>query len=567
VSGLGVSQALVFALVLLACAIPLGFAMARIYSDRPPRLIQRLRRPERAFLRLVGADESHEQDWKAYASSVLAVSVVSSIGLYLVLRLQGHLFLNPEGFRGLSPELALHTAASFVTSTNWQFYAGESTMSHLSQMAGLAVQNFIAPAVGMAVLLALIRGLTRRSTEQIGCFWRDFYRSLVYVLLPIALIASIVLVSQGVPQTFDGHATATTVEGAEQHIARGPVATQVAIRTLGTNGGGFYNANAAVPFENPNGATNVVLLLLQLLIPVACIVMFGRMVGSMRQSWMILSVTAVLFAAGIGATLAAEQHGSAVLRDSGVNLTRDEGSSGGNLQDKEVRFGIAGTGLYESGSTSTSGSSVNAGLDAFTPTGGAVALANMFVGVFGGAGSGLFAILLRVVIAVFVAGLMIGRTPAYLGKQIDHRDVKLVAVGALAVPLLILAFTAISVMTGIGRASIFNPGPHGFTETLYAYTSQAMNNGSAFAGFGANDLSLYLGTVIVYLGRFVPIVAVLALAGSLAAKRASPSTSAGTLRTASPTFAAWLLAVTVVVSGLTILPALCLGPVVEALMP
>jgi K+-transporting ATPase ATPase A chain len=567
VSGLGIAQALVFAVVLLAVAIPVGLAMARIYSDRPPWLVRQMQRPERAFLRLVGAGDSTEHDWKGYAWSVLAVSAVSSVGLYLLLRLQGHLFLNPEGFRGLSPELALHTTASFVTSTNWQFYAGESTMSHLSQMAGLAVHNFIAPAVGLAVLLALIRGLTRRSTEQLGCFWRDFYRSLVYVLLPIALVASIVLVSQGVPQTFDGQATATTVEGVDQHIARGPVATQVAIRTLGTNGGGFYNANAAVPFENPNGATNLVLLVLQLLIPVACIVMFGRMIGSLRQGWMILSVTAVLFAAGVGATLAAEQHGSEVLRDSGVNLTRDEGSSGGNMQDKEVRFGISGTGLYESGSTSTSGSSVNAGLDAFTPAGGAVALANMFIGVFGGAGSGLFAILLRVIVAVFVAGLMIGRTPAYLGKQIDQRDVKLVAVGALTVPLLILAFTAISITTDTGRASIFNPGPHGFTETLYAYTSQATNNGSAFAGFGANDLSLYLGTAIVYLGRFVPIVAVLALAGSLASKRASPSTSAGTLRTDSPTFGAWLLAVTVVLSGLTILPALCLGPIVEALMP
>jgi K+-transporting ATPase ATPase A chain len=567
VSGLGVAQAIVFAIVLLAGAVPVGFAMARMYSDRPPRLVRRLERPERAFLRLAGAGAGEEQGWKSYAGSVLAVSAVSSAVLYLILRLQGHLFLNPEGFDGLPPELALHTTASFVTSTNWQFYAGESTMSHLSQMAGLAVQNFIAPSVGLSVLLALIRGFTRRSTEQVGCFWRDFYRSLVYVLLPIALVATIVLVSQGVPQTFDGAATATTVEGAEQQIARGPVASQVVIRTLGTNGGGFYNANAAVPFENPNGASSIFLLLLQLLVPVACIFMFGRMIGSMRQAWVILSVTIVLFAAGIGATLAAEQHGSAVLRDSGVNLAHGDGSSGGNLQDKEVRFGVAGSSLYESASTSTSGSSVNAGLDAFTPAGGGVALANMFVGVFGGAGAGLFSILLRVIIAVFVAGLMIGRTPAYLGKQISARDVKLVAVGALAVPLLVLVSTAVSVTTDLGRASIFNPGPHGFTETLYAYTSQAVSNGSAFAGFGANDLSLSLGTVVVYLGRFVPIVAVLALAGSLAAKRTFPTTAAGYLRTSSPTFAAWLLAVTLVLSGLTVFPALCLGPIVEGLGP
>jgi K+-transporting ATPase ATPase A chain len=566
-TALGTTSAVVFALMLLAVAIPVGFAMARIYSDRPPALLRRLQRPERAFLRIVAAGEGEEQDWKGYARSVLAISAVSSVALYLILRLQGHLFLNPEGLPGLSPELALHTTASFVTSTNWQFYAGESTVSYLSQMAGLAVQNFIAPAVGLAVLLALIRGFTRRSAAQLGCFWRDFYRSLVYVLLPIAVVGSIVLVSQGVPQTFDGYASITTVEGGHAEIARGPVATQVAIRTLGTNGGGFLNVNAAAALENPNNVTNVALLLLQLLIPVACIFMFGRMVGSGRQAWMILSVTGLLFAAGVGVTLAAEQHGSGVLRDSGVDLAYGHGSSGGNLQDKEVRFGISGSALYESGSTSTSGSSVNAGLDAFTPAGGGVALANMFVGVFGGVGSGLFAVLLRLLVAVFVAGLMIGRTPAYLGKKLDSRDVKLVAVGAMAVPLLILAFTAISVTTQAGRASIFNPGPHGFTETLYAYTSQAMNNGSAFAGFGANDLSLTLGTVIMYLGRFVPIVAVLALAGSLAAKRVFPSTSAGALRTTSPTFAVWLLAVTVALSGLTILPALCIGPIAEGLRP
>jgi K+-transporting ATPase ATPase A chain len=566
VSGLGVAQAAVFVLVLLACALPLGFAMARLYSDRPPPLVRRFRKGEEAFLKLVGAEGSEEQDWRGYTRCVLAVAAVSSIGLYLILRLQGHLFLNPEGFSGLSPELALHTTASFVTSTNWQFYAGESTMSYLSQMAGLAVQNFVAPAVGIAVLLALIRGFTRRSTERLGCFWRDVYRSLVFVLLPIALVGSILLISQGVPQTFDGYATATTVEGGEQQIARGPVATQVAIRTLGTNGGGFYNANASVPFENPNGATSTVLLLFQLLVPVACIFMFGRMVGSMRQAWMILSVMAVLFAAGVATTLAAEQEGSAVLRDSGVNLARAEDASGGNLQDKEVRFGIAGSAIYASGSTSTSGSSVNGGLDAFTPAGGGVALVNMFLGVFGGAGSGLFHMLVRVLVAVFVAGLMVGRTPSYLGKSLDVRDVKLVAVAALAAPILILVFTAISVSTELGRASIFNPGPHGFTETLYAYTSQAMSNGSAFAGFGANDLSLLLGTGAVYLGRFVPILAVLALAGSLAAKRPHPI-SVGTLRTGSATFAAWLLAVTVVLAGLTIFPALGLGPIVEALMP
>jgi K+-transporting ATPase ATPase A chain len=563
-SALGIGGALVFALVLLACALPLGVFMARVFSDRPPALVRRLRGGERAFLRLVGGDTEEGQDWRSYAHSVVALAAVSTAVLYLLLRLQGHLPFNPEGFPGVSPRLALHTAVSFVTSTNWQFYAGESTMSYLSQMAGLAVQNFVAPAVGLAVLLALIRGFTRRTTSDLGNFWRDLYRSLAYVILPIALVATIVLVSQGVPQTLDGYAQATTLEGSAQEIARGPVATQVVIRTLGTNGGGFYHSNAAVPFENPSGFTNVFLLFLQLLLPAACVFMFGSMVRSMKQASTILAVMVVLAAIGFAVTAVAEQHGSAVLRESGVDIARSDGSSGGNLEDKEVRFGIAGSALYVSAATGTSGSSVNAGLDAFTPAGGGTALMNLFVGVFGGVGSGMFSMILRVIVAVFIAGLMIGRTPEYLGKRLEACDVKLVAVGLLAVPLLILTFAGASVVTGEGLSSIFNPGAHGFTETLYAYTSQAMNNGSAFAGFGANDLSLSLGTVIMFLGRFVPILAVLALAGSLAEKRHHPST-VGTLRTSGPTFATWLFAATIVLSALTLFPALGLGPVVEAL--
>jgi potassium-transporting ATPase potassium-binding subunit len=559
-SGQGISQVLVYAVVLVALAYPLGSYLARVYtSARLPGAVL-----ERGFLRLTGGGE--EQDWKGYGKSVLVFSLVFSALLYAIQRLQGHLFLNPDHLRAVPPHIALNTTASFVTNTNWQYYGGETTMSYLTQMAGLAVQQFVSAGVGMAVLAAVARGLARRTTSELGNFWVDLYRSLVYVLLPLSLILAVILMSQGVPQTFSGHATAHTLEGAAQTIARGPVALMLAIKQLGTNGGGFFNANSAVPFENPNGLTNFLEVLAILLIPVAQVFMFGRMVLARRHAWMIFAAMFAMFAIGVAIALPSEQHGSQVLRSSGVNITQGHGQSGGNMQDKEVRFGIANTALWATATTDASNGSVNGGHDAFTAVGGAVPLVNIFVGevIFGGVGSGMYGLIFYILIAVFVAGLMVGRTPEYLGKKIEAREMKYVAVGALFVPTLVLSLTALSVVTHAGLASVFNPGAHGFTEALYAYTSQTNNNGSAFAGYGATNFSAELGAVAMYLGRFVPLLAALAIGGSLAAKKTAPA-SAGTFRTDGPTFAVLLLGVIVLTAGLMVFPALTLGPVVEGL--
>jgi K+-transporting ATPase ATPase A chain len=558
--GQGIVQIVVYAVVLVALAFPLGLYMARIYTS--PRLP--LGGLERRFVGLVGG--GREQDWKSYGKTVLVFSAVFSALLYALLRLQGHLPLNPDGLKGVSPHIALNTTASFVTNTNWQYYGGEYTMSYLSQMAGLAVQNFVSAGVGMAVLAAVVRGFARRSSGQLGNFWVDLYRSVVYILVPLTLVLAVILVSQGVVQTFDGHATATTLQGAHQSIARGPVASQVAIKQLGTNGGGFYNSNSAVPFENPNGLTNFIELLTILLIPAAQVFMFGRMVAARRQAWPVFGAMFALFAVGVAIALPTEQHGSQVLRASGVNITQGNGQSGGNMADKEVRFGIANTALWATATTDASNGSVNGGHDALTAGGGAVPLVNIFVGevVFGGVGSGLYGMFFYIVIAVFVAGLMVGRTPEYLGKKIEAREIKYAAIGALFVPTLVLTLTALSVVTHSGLASVFNPGAHGFTEALYAYTSQTNNNGSAFAGYGATNFSAELGSVAMYLGRFVPLLAALAIGGSLAAKKTVPF-SVGTFRTDGATFAVLLMGVIVLTAGLMVFPALTLGPIVEAL--
>ena len=564
-SGQGIAQILVYAAVLVALGYPLGTYMAWVYSERfrAPRALAAV---ERSFYRLVGTRAEQEQGWKAYATTVFVLMGVFAVLLYLLLRLQGHLPLNPDGIAAVSPNVAANTVASFITNTNWQYYAGETTMSYLSQMAGLAVQNFVSAGIGMAVLAAVIRGFARRSRNELGNFWVDLYRSLVYILLPLALIVAVILVSQGVVQTFSGHATAHTLSGQTQTIARGPVASQEAIKQLGTNGGGFYNANSAVPFENPNGLTNFIELLAILLIPAGQVFMFGRMVRARRQAWPIFAAMFAMFAIGVAIALPLEQHGSQALRTSGVDITQSAGQSGGNMQDKEVRFGIANTALWATATTDASNGSVNGGHDALTAGGGAVPLVNMFTGevIFGGVGSGLYGMFFYVLIAVFIAGLMVGRTPEYLGKKIEAREIKLAAVGALFVPTLVLVLTALAVVTHSGLASIFNPGAHGFTEALYAYTSQTNNNGSAFAGYGATDFSTLLGSVALWLGRFVPLIAALAIGGSLAAKKTVPA-SAGTFRTDSPTFAFLIVGVVVLTAGLMIFPALSLGPLVEAL--
>jgi K+-transporting ATPase ATPase A chain len=440
-------------------------------------------------------------------------------------------------------------------------------MSYLTQMAGLAVQNFVSAAVGMAVLVAVVRGIARRSGGTLGNFWVDLYRSLVYILLPLAVIVSVILISQGVVQTFDGHATAATLEGAQQTIARGPAASQIAIKQLGTNGGGFYNSNSAVPFENPNGLSNFVEMLAILLIPAGQVFMFGKMVLARRHALAVFAAMFVVFAIGIAVNLPAEQHGSQVLRASGVNLTQGNGQSGGNMSDKEVRFGQAVTTTWTVATSDASNGSVNSGFDAQTPAGGAVPLVNLFLGeiIFGGVGSGLYGMFFYIVLAVFVAGLMVGRTPEWLGKKIEAREIKYAAVGALFVPTMVLALTGLSIVTKSGLASIFNSGVHGFTETLYAYDSQGNNNGSAFAGFGATNFSTYLGAIAMVLGRFVPLFAALALGGALVTKKRVPA-SAGTFRTDGPTFVVLLVGVIALTAGLMIFPALTLGPIVEGLM-
>jgi K+-transporting ATPase ATPase A chain len=559
--GQGIGQILVYVAVLIVLAYPLGLWMARVYTRERDDVV------ERGFIRLLGRSAGAEQDWKGYGKTVLVFSIVFSLVLYGLERLQGHLFLNPDGLPGVPAHISLNTAASFVTNTNWQYYGGEYTMSYLSQMAGLAVQNFVSAGVGMAVLAAVVRGISRRSTSGLGNFWRDLYRSIAYILLPLAVILAVILISQGVVQTFHGHATATTLEGAQQTIARGPAASQIAIKQLGTNGGGFYNSNSAVPFENPNGISNFFEMLAILLIPAGQVFMFGRMVLARRHAWAVLAAMMAVFVIGVGVAFPSEQHGSQVLRSSGVNLTQADGQSGGNMSDKEVRFGIANTALWGTVTTEASNGSVNGGHDAFTAFGGAVPIVNIFTGevVFGGVGSGLYGMFFYIVIAVFVAGLMVGRTPEWLGKKIEAREIKIAALGALFVPTMVLVMTAVAVSTDVGLASIFNPGAHGFSEALYAYDSQGNNNGSAFAGYGATNFSAEFGTVALYLGRFVPLLAALALGGALAQKKTVPA-SAGTFRTDGPTFVVLLVSVIALTAGLMIFPALTLGPIVEGLM-
>jgi potassium-transporting ATPase potassium-binding subunit len=436
--------------------------MARVYTaERLP-----LAFIERGFLRLVGG--RREQDWKGYGRTVLVFSVPFFLLLYLTQRAQGHLFLNPDHLKGVPAHISLNTAASFVTNTNWQYYGGEYTMSYLTQMAGLVVQNWVSAGVGMAVLAAVVRGLSRRSSNELGSFWQDLYRSIVYILMPLALVLSVILIARGVPQTFHSHATATTLEGAQQTIARGPAASQIAIKQLGTNGGGFYNSNSAVPFENPDGLTNFLESISILLIGAGQVFMFGKMVLARRHAWMVFASMFAIFAIGVAVALPSEPHGSEVLRDSGVNITQGHGQLGGNMSDKEVRPGIANTALWATATTDASNGSVNGGHDAFTAAGGAVPLVNIFLGevVFGGVGSGLYGMFFYILIAVFVAGLMVGRTPEWLGKKIEAREIKLAALGALFVPAMVLTLTALAVVTKGGLASIYNPGAHGFTEAL-----------------------------------------------------------------------------------------------------
>jgi K+-transporting ATPase ATPase A chain len=553
-------QLLALVAAILAVTRLLGPYLAGVLGDGPARGDRVFLPVERGIYRLLGVDPSREQRWNVYALSLLSFSVVSIVGLYLLQRIQGALFLNPTDVVGVPPALAFNTAASFATNTNWQNYGGESTMSHLTQMAGLTVQNFVSAAVGIAVAVALIRGLVRRRSESIGNFWVDLTRTTTRVLLPLAIVVALVLVSQGVVQTLSGAAHATTVEGATQEIYRAPVASQESIKELGTNGGGIANANSAHPFENPTGFTDLFEILALLAIPFALTYAFGRLVGDQRQGWAVFAAMFVFWIASVGLASAFEIHGNPKVEALGT-------TDAGNYEGKEVRFGPAASGLFAASTTGTSTGAVNSAHDSFTPLGGAVPLSNMMLGEVspGGVGAGLYGMLVFALLAVFIAGLMVGRTPEYLGKKIQAAEMKLVVLYLLIVPTLALAFSSVSVLLDEAKASILNPGAHGLSEVVYAFTSASNNNGSAFGGLTGNTdwYNTTLGLAMLG-GRFLPIVLVLALAGSLARKQPVP-VSAGTFPTGTPLFVGLLVSVVIVVVALTYLPVLALGPILEHL--
>jgi potassium-transporting ATPase potassium-binding subunit len=580
VNAQGWLQIAIFLAVLTALTPLLGGYMARVYRNERVLLTPVLAPVERLFYRALRVNPDAQQDWKAYARTTLIFSALFWVALYVILRTQAIHPFNPEGFDSGSWDLSFNTASSFISNTNWQYYGGETTLSYFSQMAGLAVQNFISAAVGMAVLAAVIRGFASRGVAQLGNFWQDLSRTLLYILVPLSFVGALLLVSQGVIQTLSGWVTYNTVTGLEQSLALGPAASQIAIKQLGTNGGGFFNVNSAMPFENATGISNFIELLFILLIPAALTATFGRMVGNRRQGWALYAAMALMLVIGIGAAYAAEQHGSPAQKAAEVASVSEDGSTGGNLEGKEQRYGIANSALWAAVTTAASNGSVNSSHDAYTGAGGSVALVNMMTGevIFGGVGSGLYGMLLFVLLAVFLAGLMVGRTPEYLGKKIGAREVKFVLVGTLYPALAVLVFTTLAVATKWGAPSIYNPGPQGFSEALYAYTSQGNNNGSAFAGYtgfvqpdapgnvGAFGITFadLLGGVAMLFARFVPLLAALAVAGSLATKRVAPA-GAGTFRTDTPTFAFLLIFVIVIVAALTFFPALLLGPIVQAL--
>ncbi len=537
----------------------LGAYMVAVFDGRTRWLAW----AERPLYRLLRVDPKSEQSWQRYAASVIWFSGVALLISYGIFRLQGHLPFNPQHQPGVTQSLSWNTAVSFVTNTNWQAYSGESTMSYLSQMGALAVQNFLSAAVGIAVAVALIRGFARKGSKTIGNFWVDLSRGTLYVLLPIAFIAAIVFVGQGALQTLSGPAHVhDALNGVSQTLPRGPIASQEVIKQLGTNGGGFFNANGAGPFENPTGLTNFLSCLLILCIPVALTYTFGKMVFSLRQGVAILAVMAVIFGGWLSIAATSEHQGNPAVSAAGVTQ-----QPGGNMEGKETRFGPLSSSLYDVTSTQTSTGSVDSAADSYTPMGGFAMLTGMMLGEVspGGVGTGLYSILLFAVITVFIGGLMVGRTPEYLGKKIQAREVKLAALGVLVMPITVLVLTAIAVSVHAGQIGPLNNGPHGFSEILYAYTSQTNNNGSAFGGLSANSAFYNItGTIGLLMGRFAIIIPVLALAGSLAAKKVVAA-GLGTFRTDKPIFVGLLTGVILIVGGLTFFPAVSLGPIVEQL--
>ncbi len=582
--------------VLLLLAKPLGAYMARVYEGQPSGLDRVLGPFELLCYRLCGIKPDEEMGWKKYTGAVLLFSAAGFFFLYLLQRLQGMLPLNPQKFPAVSPDSSFNTAVSFVTNTNWQGYGGETTMSYLTQMAGLGVQNFVSAAAGMAVLVALIRGFKRHSSETIGNFWVDLTRSTLYILIPLALIYSLLLVSQGVVQTFSeyktvqltqpisydapkldgkgtpakdasGNPVTEKVEVKEQTIPLGPAASQIAIKQLGTNGGGFFNVNSAHPFENPTALSNFLEVLAILLIPAALCITFGKMIGDMRQGWALLAAMSIVFVTLTALCVWSEQSGSPRFASLGIDQQASSLQPGGNMEGKEARFGIVNSAIWATATTAASNGSVNSMHDSYTPMGGLCPLALMQLGevIFGGVGSGLYGMLVMAIITVFIAGLMVGRTPEYLGKKIEMFEMKMAALAVLVVNGLVKIGTAAGVATTAGVAGVLNPGPHGFSEILYAFSSAANNNGSAFAGLSANTVfyNTALG-IAMFIGRFWVIIPVLAIAGSLAKKKQVPA-GLGTLPTHTPLFVALLIGVILIVGALTFMPAWALGPIAEQL--
>jgi K+-transporting ATPase ATPase A chain len=585
-----------YLIVLIALAKPLGWFMARVYQGKPCGLDRVLGPVERFIYRLAGVKQDDEMGWKTYTVAVLLFSFAGLAFVYALQRLQAALPLNPQSLGAVSPDSSFNTAVSFVTNTNWQGYGGETTMSYLTQMLGLGVQNFVSAATGMAVLVALIRGIARRNSATIGSFWVDLTRSTLYILLPLSVVLSVALVSQGVVQTFKPYQTVTLtqplgyddpvkndagdvvngpdgkpqtkhVEVKEQVIPLGPAASQIAIKQLGTNGGGFYNVNSAHPLENPTPLSNFLEVLSILVLGGALCWTYGEMVGDRRQGWAIIAAMTVIVVVLLGVCAWAEQSGNPRLNTLGVDQVASALQPGGNMEGKEARFGITNSAVWATATTAASNGSVNSMHDSFTPLGGLVPMWLMQLGevIFGGVGSGLYGMLMFVVVAVFVAGLMVGRTPEYLGKKIDPFEMKMASIAVLVPCALVLGGTAIAAMWPSNATNVPNPGAHGFSEILYAYSSASNNNGSAFAGYGANNPfnNIALG-ICMFFARFWIIVPVLAMAGSLAAKKSVPA-SAGTLPTHTPVFVGWLIAVVIVVGALTFVPALALGPIIEHL--
>jgi K+-transporting ATPase ATPase A chain len=560
-------QVALYCVLLVLLTKPLGGYMTRVFAGERTPLSPVLRPLERGLYRISGVNEAEEQHWVTYAIAMLAFTFAGFVVLYALQRLQADLPFNPQKLDAVSPDLAFNTSVSFVTNTNWQSYVPEATMSYLVQMAGLTVHNFVSAATGIALALALIRGFSRRSAKSVGNFWVDMTRCVLYVLLPICIVVGLVMVWQGVPQNLSAYTDVTTLEGGKQLIAQGPVASQEVIKMLGTNGGGFFNANSAHPFENPTALTNLIQILLIFSIGAALTNVFGRMVGDQRQGWAIFAVMGLLFLAGVTTAYWSEAAGNPIFAHLPVDQTASALQSGGNMEGKEVRFGIANSALFTTITTDASCGAVNNMHDSLTPLAGMVPMVNIMLGeiIFGGVGSGLYGMLLFVIVAMFVAGLMVGRTPEYLGKKLEAKEVKMAMLGILILPMCMLGFTAVAVVIDAGTSSLANAGPHGFSEALYAYVSATGNNGSAFAGLSANTpyWNSTLG-LAMFIGRFLMIVPVLAIAGSLAAKKIVP-TSAGTFPTDGGLFVGLVVGVILITGGLTFLPSLALGPVVEHL--